>query len=218
MDFFPSLELLNKFAPLKPIPQCNHLCAHQAEDVFALWDAWEEESGGERDIPYWAVVWPAGISLARYLLNNTHIVRGKSVLDIGCGGGIPAIAAVKAGSLCVTANDVDPVALYITSFNAKANDVTVTADYRNFLEKSATNNRYNIILAADIFYQRSDSKQMLDFLNTCRNIGSTILIADAQRTYAPKNNVSQLYKETIMVNKDLEGVEQRDVRLFLLND
>jgi len=218
MNLFPSTELLDRFAPLKPIPQCTSLNAHQADNVFALWDAWELESGTERDIPYWAVVWPAGISLARFLLNNPHIVSGKSVLDIGCGGGIPAVAAVKAGAVSVIANDIDPVALHITSLNTKANNVSVTPDNTNYLEKPAADDHFDIILAADMFYQRSDSMQMLDFLKKWKSRGSTVIIADAQRTYAPKNGVAPLHTETIMVNKDLEGIEKRQATIYLLQD
>lgn len=218
MNFFPSRLLLEKFAPLKPVSQCPSVLAHQADQVFALWDAWEKETGGEREIPYWAVVWPAGISLARYLLNNPDIIRGKSILDIGCGSGIPAIAAKKAGASYVVANDIDPVALHITALHTKANDVILATDDRNLLDKSIVIESYDVILAADMFYQRSDSKHMLDFLNNWRKRGSTVIIADAQRPYAPKNDISPLLTETITVNRDLEGKDKRDVSIFLLND
>ena len=107
MNLFPSKKLLSEFSPLKPLPKHHELVAHQAGDVFVLWDAWEKESGRERKITFRAAVWPGGVSLAHYLLSNSHIVSGKFVLDIGCGGGIAAIAASCAGAQKVIANDIE---------------------------------------------------------------------------------------------------------------
>ncbi|XP_070227405.1 electron transfer flavoprotein beta subunit lysine methyltransferase isoform X3 [Bos mutus] len=58
--------------------------------------------------PYWAIYWPGGQALSRYLLDNPDLVRGKSVLDIGSGCGATAIAAKMSGALRILANDIDP--------------------------------------------------------------------------------------------------------------
>jgi ribosomal protein L11 methyltransferase len=48
-----------------------------------------------------------------------------SVLDVGCGSGVLAIAAAKLGFGPVAAGDNDPVALEVTRENAERNGVTV---------------------------------------------------------------------------------------------
>jgi ribosomal protein L11 methyltransferase len=48
-----------------------------------------------------------------------------SVLDVGCGSGVLAIAAAKLGFTPVLALDVDPVALEATEANARANAVEI---------------------------------------------------------------------------------------------
>lgn len=50
-------------------------------------------------------------------------VRGKNVLDYGCGSGILAIAAAKLGARRVWAVDIDPQALLACDDNAADNDV-----------------------------------------------------------------------------------------------
>ncbi len=55
--------------------------------------------------------------------------RPRRILDVGCGTGVLAIAAAKAGKGKVLASDIDPEAAHVTRRNAKANGVgpTVTA-------------------------------------------------------------------------------------------
>jgi ribosomal protein L11 methyltransferase len=59
-------------------------------------------------------------------------LRGREVVDYGCGSGILAIAALKLGATRVRAVDVDPQALIATRDNALRNGIdsglTVTAD------------------------------------------------------------------------------------------
>ncbi len=50
-------------------------------------------------------------------------LRGKTVLDYGCGSGILAVAAARLGARRVIATDIDPQALVATNSNARANNV-----------------------------------------------------------------------------------------------
>ena len=51
-------------------------------------------------------------------------LKGKSVIDFGCGSGILALAAVKLGAGKVYAVDIDPQALQASEENAKRNEIT----------------------------------------------------------------------------------------------
>lgn len=57
-------------------------------------------------------------------------LSGKHVLDLGCGTGILAIAAMKLGALSATAIDNDPVALTVTFENAAKNEVELSISNR----------------------------------------------------------------------------------------
>ena len=50
-------------------------------------------------------------------------LRGKSMLDYGCGSGVLAIAALKLGAAAATAMDIDPQAVTATRQNAAENGV-----------------------------------------------------------------------------------------------
>ncbi|XP_017387660.1 electron transfer flavoprotein beta subunit lysine methyltransferase isoform X2 [Cebus imitator] len=73
---------------------------------------WERADLWPHSDPYWAVYWPGGQALSRYLLDNPDIVRGKSVLDLGSGCGATAIAAKMSGASRILANDIDPNSLH----------------------------------------------------------------------------------------------------------
>jgi ribosomal protein L11 methyltransferase len=55
-------------------------------------------------------------------------VRGRNVIDYGCGSGILGIAALKLGAAHVTAVDLDPQALLATRDNAIRNGVSADID------------------------------------------------------------------------------------------
>jgi len=213
----PSEALLDRYAPLKAVAGCRGLVAHQAEDIFALWQAWEEQRGEECQVPFWAVVWPGGVVLARYLLRDPGSVSNQVVLDLGCGGGLAGIAAAKAGAKKVIANDIDPVALHIATCNAEANGVRLETEPRELTAHDDWGEA-KIILVADHFYQRDHERNALPFLRRARQRGTRVIIADGGRNFAPRSGISLLGSERITVNHDLEGVSVREVRLLSLLD
>ncbi|PRY71947.1 50S ribosomal protein L11 methyltransferase [Halomonas ventosae] len=68
------------------------------------------------------LAWLDGLSVAGEL-------QGLTVLDVGCGSGILAIAALKLGAPRATGTDIDPQALQASRDNAERNGV-VDADFR----------------------------------------------------------------------------------------
>src|SRR5437879_4103786 len=70
-------------------------------------------------MPYWADLWPAARMLAKFLLRQKW-PAGLRALEVGCGLGLPGIAALKAG-LHVTFSDCDATALRFAANNARLN-------------------------------------------------------------------------------------------------
>jgi predicted nicotinamide N-methyase len=187
---------------------------HQAWNVYDLWQAWEEETGKVQGIPYWAVVWPGALVLARYLLGRS-MVAGKRVLDLGCGGAVAGISAAWAGAREVIANDIDPIAIAVAKRNARANDITLRFD-TNDLTKPGRAVAPDVVLTADLFYERSSSGRLLRFLRKAHRNGAHVVIADGGRAFAPRKTVRTMLKRRISVSFDLEGTEERTVRLLEL--
>jgi ribosomal protein L11 methyltransferase len=84
--------------------------------------------------------------VAEALADRRAGVRGSQVLDVGCGSGILAVAAVALGAAAVRAIDVDPEAVAVTRDNADRNGVAgrVLADSTPV---DALREHYAIVLA-----------------------------------------------------------------------
>lgn len=70
---------------------------------------------------------------------------GKSVLDVGCGSGILAIAALKLGAARAVGIDNDPQALIATHDNAERNDVVDRLSV--FMPDAAPDAQYDAVVA-----------------------------------------------------------------------
>ncbi len=121
---------------------------------------------------YWSFCWASGQVLARYLLDNPELVRGKTVLDFGCGSGVAGIAAARAGAGRVIACDLDPDACLATRENAALNGVQLelVADFWQARDP------VDLVLAADVLYDRANMAWLPRFLEHANKA----LVADSR--------------------------------------
>ncbi len=122
--------------------------------------------------PYWSFCWASGLALARFLAAHPEWVAGKRVLDFGAGSGVAAIAAARAGALEVVACDLDPLALAACRANAALNGVELGYSADFFAEA----NRFDLILVADVLYDRANLPLLDQFLSR----GREALVADSR--------------------------------------
>lgn len=72
---------------------------------------------------------------------------GAEVLDVGCGSGILAIAALKLGAAMATGTDIDPQALQASRDNAERNDIAAEAFTLCYPEQLAAQRRFPVVVA-----------------------------------------------------------------------
>ena len=99
-------------------PQGAALQVLRPRDAEALLDDHAFEH--EEYLPYWAELWPSGVALARRVAVRS--LRGARVLELGCGLGLPSLAAALAGGR-VLATDWSAEAIDATAANAKRNGI-----------------------------------------------------------------------------------------------
>ncbi len=122
--------------------------------------------------PYWCFCWASGLVLARWLAARPQWVRDKRVLDFGSGSGVAAIAAARAGAAEVVACDLDPLALAASRANAELNGVELSYSADFFAE----DDRFDLILVADVLYDRANLPLLDQFLSR----GRQALVADSR--------------------------------------
>jgi predicted nicotinamide N-methyase len=161
--------------------------------------------------PYWAWPWAGGQGLARYVLDHPRLVRGRTVVDIGCGGGIVAIAAALRGATRVTAVDIEPFAIDATGLNAAANGVAL-----DLLEADpiGTDDGWDVVLVGDLWYEAELAGRMAPWLRSLARRGATVVTGDLGRAHLPADGLVELSRSVVETAVDLEDVTHKSVRVL----
>jgi len=189
------------------VPFVPEITLLTAAEPFGLWDHTERDAP-----PFWAFPWAGGQALARYLLDHPATVTGKRVLDVASGSGLVAIAAAKAGAASVVAGDIDPNAVAAIAINALANGTAVTARAFDFEEPDAF--EADVVLAADVFYQRELAGLALRFLRRAAASGAAVLVADPGRAFLPAASLTALACYEVPVLGVLEDAPVKTVTVY----
>jgi predicted nicotinamide N-methyase len=191
---------------LQAPPHTPELQLHLADEITPIWRMTEEELG-EMGLPppFWAFAWAGGQALARYLLDHPAEVAGRRVIDFATGSGIVAIAARRAGAGEVLAADIDPFCAAAVALNAEANGVSVDFTGEDLLDAAPP--AADVILAADICYEKPLAQRVMAWLGAARAAGARVLIGDPGRAYFPKSGLERLAEYTVPTTRELEDAE-----------
>ena len=137
----------------------------------------------EELLPYWAELWASAVALAHDV--SLRALRGKRTLELGCGLGLPSIAAARSGGR-VLATDWSRDAVMATAANAARNNVRVETLECPWAAPEAIVVRapWDLVLASDVLYERRNGRLLLDLLPQLVDQRGLVLIADPQRPAA----------------------------------
>jgi predicted nicotinamide N-methyase len=105
-------------------------------------------------LPYGVALWPAAIALAHEVASRAESFRGRRVLELGAGTGLPGIVAASLGARAVQ-TDRQELAMSVCKRNGERNGVAAV-EYRlaDWAEWS-DGERYDWILGSDVLYGES---------------------------------------------------------------
>lgn len=151
------------------------LTVKEAADINLLLAGVETDD----DIPFWAVLWPSAIALAR-LLREQRIPAGCRILELGAGIGLAGLVAALQGG-AVTQTDYVPGALALQRTNAELNGVGgmqhELADWRSF----DLGRKYDWIIGSDILYEPGLHSSLEEIFRSCLAEDGTLMLADPGR-------------------------------------
>jgi predicted nicotinamide N-methyase len=148
-------------------------------DAVALLD--EEAFEREEFLPYWAELWASGELLANAVAKRD--VAGQRVLELGCGLGLPSLAAALGGAE-VLATDWSPDAIALLETNAERNGIRLETKVVAWSRADVLVARapWDLVLAADVLYERRNVEELLVLLPQLAP--TEVLMADPGRPHA----------------------------------
>ena len=137
-------------------------------------------------LPYWALVWPSGLALAETLLAHPDVIRGQRALELGCGLGTTATAALACGARLWVADCFAETLLfcrYNTLRNAGAQPRTLLLNWRTAEGRDAclAVAPFAALLAADILYEPEDLEPLLHLAPRLLAPGGVFWLAEPGR-------------------------------------
>jgi predicted nicotinamide N-methyase len=168
------VDLVEESVPLRGAA----LSVLRPRDAEALLDDHAFEH--EEYLPYWAELWPSGVALARRLARRS--LRGARVLELGCGLGLPSLAAALAGGR-VLATDWSPQAIALLEDNAARNGAVLETALVDWARPALVVERapWDLVLAADVLYERRNVAPLLDLLPRLLGERGELWLADPGR-------------------------------------
>lgn len=150
---------------------CETLSEEEQQDPFA-----------EDLCPYFGVLWPAAEALTSFLEKNPKLVRGKRVLELGCGLGLPSLVATHLGGE-VLATDYHPDVEKFFQRNCRHSSIECDYQRLNWREEGANIGKFDIVMGSDVLYESKHPKEVALGLLRFLSPNGKILLADPGRNY-----------------------------------
>ena len=130
--------------------------------------------------PYGVTLWPAAIAMAHDLAGRADQLRGRSLLELGAGTGLPGIVAATLGAH-VTQTDRQELALSVCRRNGERNGRSDIAyalgDWTSWDERR----RFDWIVGSDVLYSPGAHPHLVGILETNLAPGGRVLLSDPYR-------------------------------------
>ena len=204
----PALFIRRNTAIATP-PLVPEIRLHLATEITPIWQATEETlARAGVPPPFWAFAWAGGQALARFLLDHPAEIAGRTVLDLGAGSGLVAIAAAKAGAARVLAAEIDHFGVAAIAANAELNGVGVAVTSADLLD--TIDPSWEVVTAGDVCYERAMADRVTPWLTALAGQGSLVLLGDPGRAYLPKASMIERARYIVATSRELEDRDERE--------
>jgi predicted nicotinamide N-methyase len=133
----------------------------------------------ENRAPYGVVLWPAAIALAHEIAARASEFRGRTVLELGAGTGLPGLVAAALGAT-VTQTDRSDVILHVCRMNGERNRARIDYHVADWTEWTDTT-RYDWIIGSDILYADTLHAELRHIFETNLTANGRVLLSDPFR-------------------------------------
>ena len=133
---------------------------------------------------YWNRVWHSEVALSEWLIQEFYPtkLRGKTILELGCGTGLAGIVCARLGGV-PTFSDIVPMVMDSVKESCGLNEIT---DYQTLIldwsHPEARPGAYDMVLGSEIFYD-------VRFLDDLRELLKRALVANGRGVFCDPNRV-----------------------------
>jgi predicted nicotinamide N-methyase len=150
---------------------------------------WLESVGRPADeienlAPYFGVVWPAALALSGFIDQPSwrEKLRGKSVLEIGCGLAVPSMISAINGANVVCSDSHPDVPRFLKR-NVDQIEGAVTLTYIEHQTLVKQTKTYDLVIASDVLYESKLVKAFADAMDLLVASNGCCVMADPGRPY-----------------------------------
>jgi predicted nicotinamide N-methyase len=131
-------------------------------------------------LPYWAELWDSGGGIAQHLVTRwSKKLLNENVLDLGCGQGLAGCVAAACGAKVLFA-DLESPALLFARLNAAQFPIPSRTRRLNW-QTDKLDQRFNLIIGADILYERAQWTHLEKFWRNHIAKGGKIMLGEPGR-------------------------------------
>jgi predicted nicotinamide N-methyase len=180
---------------------CDNLSEEEQRDPFA-----------EDLCPYFGILWPAAEALAQFLSEHQDLVQNKSILELGCGLGLPSLVASHLGGR-VLATDYHPEVEHYFSRNCRHSVIHCDYQRLNWREEQSQLGPFDIVMGSDILYEGKHPQEVARGLIRFLGPKGKILLSDPGRSYL-QQFINAMKAEGYQAQLIPKSVKQKDIYVF----
>jgi predicted nicotinamide N-methyase len=180
---FPTVTATVRFGTLE-FPFTRVADPDRVLDEVAEEEDLRERLGAIRNVeplhlPYWAELWDSAAGLGQHLCRENSVGPNVKVLDLGCGQGLAGCVAAGLGASVLFA-DLEAPALMFARLNSLLFASRIRTRRLNW-QVDQLDEKFNLILGADILYERKQWEFLEPFWRSHLDSGGHVLLGEPGR-------------------------------------
>lgn len=162
--------------------------------------------------PYFGILWPSSIALSQYLADHPELIKGKTILELGCGLGLPSMVASHLGGE-VLATDYHPDVEEYFLRNCRHSSIRCNYQRLNWREASESIGKFDVVIGSDVLYESKHPKEVALGLLKFVRPGGTIILSDPGRAYV-QQFIHAMNAEGVGEEMSLYPVDDKEIFIF----
>jgi len=162
--------------------------------------------------PYFGILWESSEALSIYLSKNSHLVKDKTVLELGCGLGLPSLVSSHLGGK-VLATDFHPDVEEYFLRNCRHSSLNVEYRRLNWRENLTSLGQFDVVLGSDVLYESKHPVEVAEGLLKFVKPGGIMVLSDPGRAYV-QQFVRAMNEKGLKEEMSFVTVETKDIFIF----